>query len=417
MHRGVFIFIVLGIVISLDYYVFQGVKFLSRNLSSPTQSIIKYGYWGLTIFIFLGSIAMFAGLIDRSSTFWRTVIFGTVFVSLFPKVVFALFLLTDDIVRAGRWLVAAFQSSNQVGEGASEISKISRSEFLVKSGMAVATVPLLTTSWGIISGAHDYRVRERTIVLKNLPKQFDGMRVAQISDIHSGSFFNKTAVKGGVELLNAQKPDIVFFTGDLVNDVAVEVKDYVNVFDKIKAPLGVHSVLGNHDYGDYVQWKSKAVWEANMRDLYHAHGAMGWQFMLNENKVITVDGESIGLIGIENWGVGFSQHGDLPKAYKGMEELPTKILLSHDPSHWDAQVRPEFGDIDLMLAGHTHGMQLGIQLGDFEWSPSSWRYKQWGGHYQEGNQQLYVNRGYGYIGMPARIGMPPEITILELKSA
>ena len=417
MHRGVFIFIVLGIVISLDYYVFQGVKFLSRNLSSPTQSIIKYGYWGLTIFIFLGSIAMFAGLIDRSSTFWRTVIFGTVFVSLFPKVVFALFLLTDDIVRAGRWLVAAFQSSNQVGEGASEISKISRSEFLVKSGMAVATVPLLTTSWGIISGAHDYRVRERTIVLKNLPKQFDGMRVAQISDIHSGSFFNKTAVKGGVELLNAQKPDIVFFTGDLVNDVAVEVKDYVNVFDKIKAPLGVHSVLGNHDYGDYVQWKSKAVWEANMRDLYHAHGAMGWQLMLNENKVITVDGESIGLIGIENWGVGFSQHGDLPKAYKGMEELPTKILLSHDPSHWDAQVRPEFGDIDLMLAGHTHGMQLGIQLGDFEWRPSSWRYKQWGGHYQEGNQQLYVNRGYGYIGMPARIGMPPEITILELKSA
>jgi predicted MPP superfamily phosphohydrolase len=213
-----------------------------------------------------------------------------------------------------------------------------------------------------------------------------------------------------------EKPDIILFTGDLVNNTADEVKDYVSIFDKLKAPLGSFSVTGNHDYGDYHHWESVTAKRRNFKDLITAHERMGFDLLMNEHRFIEVDGEKIALLGIENWGGGrFAKYGRLDKAYAGTEEAPVKLLLSHDPSHWDAQVRQYYPDIDIAFAGHTHGFQFGVELGSFKWSPSQYAYKQWAGLYQEGSQYLYVNRGFGFLGYPGRIGMPPELTVLELK--
>ena len=243
------------------------------------------------------------------------------------------------------------------------------------------------------------------------------MTVAQVSDIHSGSFFNKTAVQGGVDMVMKEKPDMIFFTGDLVNNETSEVRDYVPVFKDLKAPLGVYAVTGNHDYGDYRSWPTEAAKAQNFRDLITAHKEMGYDLLMNENRIITQGGEQLAIVGVENWGKGrFAKYGKLDQAVIGTEEAAAKLLLSHDPSHWDAQVRPTT-DIDLMLAGHTHGFQFGVEWGDFKWSPAQYAYKQWADLYEEEGQFLYVNRGYGYIGYPGRIGIPPEITMITLKRA
>ena len=229
---------------------------------------------------------------------------------------------------------------------------VSRSEFMKKSAIVAGAIPVATMTFGIISGAHDYRVRKRVIHSPNLPKAFDGIRIAQVSDIHTGSFFNKTAVMGGVDMLNEQKPDIAFFTGDLVNNRSEEAKDYLDIFNKINAPLGVYSVMGNHDYGDYTEWASAEAKQKDIKNLHEMHKYMGYDLLLNENRVIKVDGEELAILGCENWGAGrFSKYGDMSKTVKGVEDHPYKILLSHDPSHWDTQIRPEYGDIDLTLAG------------------------------------------------------------------
>ncbi|HLF33006.1 MAG TPA: metallophosphoesterase, partial [Cyclobacteriaceae bacterium] len=295
---------------------------------------------------------------------------------------------------------------------------ITRSDFLMKSALVAGAIPLAAMGYGIISGAHDYRVRRKTILLPGLPRSFDGIRIGQISDIHSGSFYNKTAVTGGVEMFLKEKPDIIFFTGDLVNNESSEMRNWVAVFEKLRAPLGVFSILGNHDYGDYRYWSSQEEKEGNLRDLIRIHRLLGYDILLNENRRIQINGDQIAVIGVENWGSGrFSKYGKIKDAYSGSEDAPVKILLSHDPSHWDAQVRPLYPDIDLTLSGHTHGFQFGVEIGNFKWSPSQYVYKQWAGLYREGEQYLYVNRGYGFLGYPGRIGIPPELTIIELKKA
>ena len=214
----------------------------------------------------------------------------------------------------------------------------------------------------------------------------------------------------------AEQPDLILFTGDLVNDRATEMQDYIEIFSLLKAPLGVYSVLGNHDYGDYVRWENDEAKHSNLRDLMAVHDKMGWRLLMNEHAVIEKDGEKIALLGIENWGAKgrFSRYGKMEKAYPGTENYPFKILLSHDPSHWDAQVRTEYRDIDLMLAGHTHGMQFGLELPGIKWSPVQYMYKQWAGLYEFENQKLYVNRGFGFLGYPGRVGILPEITVIEL---
>lgn len=416
MHRASFFLFFLGFLILLDFYGFQGVKFLIRNLSISTQTIIKIAYWSLTFLVAISTVGLFTGLLSRSDVVGRTIFFSAFVINYFPKLIFFLFVFIDDLIRGGKWVFGKLQPNDLTELKTGET--ISRSDFVLKAGAAVATIPFVATSYGILSGAHDYRIRRHRIVLPNLPKAFDGIKIAQLSDIHSGSFWNKTAVQGGVEMLMGEKPDAVFFTGDLVNDKAEEVRDYVPIFSKVKADLGVFSTFGNHDYGDYVQWGSASAKAQNLKDLADAHKLMGWDLLRNENRKLQIGNESIGIIGIENWGAkgNFSRYGDLRKAYKGVEEEPVKLLLSHDPSHWDAQVR-EQTDIDIMFAGHTHGMQFGVEIGGVQWSPVKYMYKQWAGLYNEDNQFLYVNRGYGYIAFPGRIGILPEITIMELVRA
>ena len=336
---------------------------------------------------------------------------ASVFIALIPKIFMMLFLLIDDIQRLIRWIYSTFKNDANSNENG-----ITRSEFLMQTGAIVSTVPVVALSFGIISGAHDYRIRRKEIRIKNLPNAFNGIRILQISDIHAGSFWNRKAVIGGVELINQQKADLIVFTGDLVNNKANEMQNWTSVFSKIKADLGVYSILGNHDYGDYVQWNSEQAKYQNLKDLIQLQQQMGWDLLLDENRSIKIDNEKISLLGVQNWGAkaNFPKYGNLENAIKGSEDISTKILLSHDPSHWRAQVLQSNFNIDLMLAGHTHGMQFGIETQNFKWSPAKYVYKEWAGLYTSNENHLYVNRGFGYLGYPGRLGIPPEITILTL---
>lgn len=398
----------------IDVYFFQGVLYASKSWSLPWKNAIRIGFWIPTAFAIV-AVAwwMFGNPYSISASTRNFVITGVV-AAYISKVLGILLLFTEDLYRGIRWVASFF------GGGTTEKLPgviIPRSEFLSKIAVATAALPVGAFAYGIISGAHDYRVRRLTVKLKNLPKSFDGMRIGQISDIHSGSFWNKVAVKGGVEMLMKEKPDMVFFTGDLVNNQTSEVKEYLPIFEKIKAPMGVFSVTGNHDYGDYHKWASKEEKSQNFRDLVQTHRNMGYDILMNENRIIEQGGEKIAIVGNENWGVRFSKYGKLDQAYRGTEEAAVKLLLSHDPTHWDAQVRTQFPDIDMTFAGHTHGFQFGVEIGGFKWSPVQYVYKQWSDLHQEGDQYLYVNRGFGFIGYPGRVGIPPELTIFELKRA
>ena len=392
---------------ALDVYIYSAIKPLWQEMSLVWKRTFSIGYWTISILPMVGMLLY--SQIDHES--WRAIrafVMSGFFMILFGKVLASLFLLVDDARRVFAWLLELLPGDQKFDK--------SRSDFLRKASIGAAAIPVAAMGFGIISGAHDYRVRKRTLTFSNLPKEFDGIRVAQVSDIHTGSFFSKTAVRGGVDLINAQKADVFFFTGDLVNNQSEEAKDYLEIFNKVKAPLGRFSIMGNHDYGDYYNWDTKAEKQKDVKNLHDMHRYMGWDILLNENRTLKVDGAEMAVLGVENWGNGrFSKYGDLAKTYQGTEEKPFKILLSHDPSHWDAQVRPDYPDIDLTLSGHTHGFQFGVEIGDFRWSPSQYIYKQWADHYQEGNQHIYVNRGFGYLGYPGRIGILPEITVLELK--
>lgn len=406
-----FVFFVLFFLL-VDAYLFQAVLAVTQDWSPLWKKIARYGFWVPTVLCIAALSWWMLGDPYRMTSGMRNWILTGLFATYFSKVFGVLFVLVDDLQRGVHWIASLFSGGESQPLGGKAIP---RSEFLVRAAMVATAIPFGTMAFGIISGAHDYRVRRVKVRLPNLPKAFDGIRIGQISDIHSGSFFNRTAVKGGVEMLMKEKPDLVFFTGDLVNNQAIEMKDYVNVFDKVRAPLGVFSVTGNHDYGDYHNWPSQEVKRRNFRDLMETHKEMGYRLLMNENHTVREGGDQLAIIGNENWGGrGFAKYGKLPEAYKGSEDAAVKLLLSHDPSHWDLQVRPEYPEIDIMFAGHTHGFQFGVEIGDIKWSPSQYAYKQWSGLYKEGEQYLYVNRGFGYLGYPGRIGMPPELTIMEL---
>jgi uncharacterized protein len=408
-----FIFLLLFLLI--DYYFFQAILVVTKGWSPLWQKVVRYGFWIPTLLSIAAVAWWIFGDPYRVSAGTRTWIMTALVATYFSKIFGVVVVFIDDLQRGVKWLSNFFY---QPDKEALPGNRIPRSEFLAKTAVIAASIPFGTMAYGIISGAHDYRVRRVTVKLPNLPKSFDGVKIGHVSDIHSGSFFNKTAVKGGVEMLMNEKPDLIFFTGDLVNNEASEVKDYVDIFNKFKAPLGVYSVTGNHDYGDYYKWESEAVKRRNFKDLMEAHRLMGFQLLMNEHRVIEQGGEKVAILGNENFGGRrFSKYGKLELAHQGTEEAAVKLLLSHDPSHWDLQVRPSYKDIDIQFSGHTHGFQFGVEIGNFKWSPSQYAYKQWAGLYQEGSQYLYVNRGFGYLGYPGRIGMPPELTIMELKRA
>ncbi len=397
----------------IDYYFFQAVLVATKNIAPAWKSGVRIGFWVPT-FLCIVALAWWAlGNPYYFTATTRSFIITGIVATYFSKILGIIVLFTDDVQRGVRWVVRFFSRGS--GESLPG-SAIPRSEFLSKFALATTAIPFTAFAYGIISGAHDYRIKRVTVKLKNLPKSFDGIRIGQISDIHSGSFWNKTAVKGGVEMMMREKPDVIFFTGDLVNNESSEVKEYVPVFEKLKAPLGVFSITGNHDYGDYKTWASQEEKKKNFADLVQAHKIMGYDILMNEHRFLELGGEKIAIIGNENWGAGrFSKYGKLDLACQGTDEAAVKLLLSHDPTHWDAQVRPNHPDIDVTFAGHTHGFQFGVEIGNFKWSPVQYVYKQWADLYREGDQYIYVNRGFGFLGYPGRVGMPPELTIMELK--
>jgi predicted MPP superfamily phosphohydrolase len=258
-------------------------------------------------------------------------------------------------------------------------------------------------------------VHRTTLYFDDLPEAFDGFKIAQISDIHSGSFDDPEAVAKGVAMLNAQKPDLFVFTGDMVNNKAEEIAPYIDIFSKVEAPYGRYSILGNHDYGDYVAWSTPQLKAQNLADLKRHHAEIGYRLLLDEHVWIEKDNSQIALLGIENWGKGFGERGDLKNALQGVGQNDFKVLLSHDPSHWDAQVKSNPTKIHLTLSGHTHGMQFGFEIDRFKWSPVKYRYRNWAGLAEENGRYLYVNRGFGFLGFQGRIGIWPEITIIELR--
>jgi len=406
------------LILAFDYYCLTALLSVFKTWSTKAKRRFSIIYWSVTLLLIIG---IFAGIFVNIFLSLRAVIMVAFFLITACKIVMLPFLLVDDLRRLAIKTFRSLQATKENPEKAAQTpgEPISRSAFIVKAGLVAAAVPLTSLTWGITSGAYDYQVRRKTLILPNLPAAFDGITMGQISDIHSGSFYNPTAVKGGVEMLLGEKPDFIFFTGDIVNDMATEMRDYQDIFSKVKAPLGVFSSLGNHDYGDYHFGKESSPAKVkNLKDVIKTHELMGWDLLMNENRRLKVDGEEIGILGIENWGMGrFPKYGRMDLATKNTDDLPVKLLLSHDPSHWRAEVLPKYPQIDAMFSGHTHGMQFGVRTENFEWSPIQYIYKEWAGLYQEQKQQLYVNVGYGFLGYPGRVGILPEITIFTLKRA
>ncbi len=409
------------LLLLIDWYVWQAVKIVFQHNTVQVQQFVKWTFWSITTLIIVGLWLYNFAPPDVLGRRFRTAILFSLFAVYGSKLLSVTIIFLGDVVHFFTWGKGQIFPNNEVPTALSQSpTAITRSEFLMKTALVAASVPATALTWGILSGAHDYRVRRVKLAIKNLPRSFEGMTIGQISDIHSGSFFNKIAVKGGIELLLKEKPDMVFFTGDLVNDRATEVNDYVHLFDKIKAPLGVYSTLGNHDYGAYAGWPSPQAKKQNLDDVKQAHKVLGYDLLTDDRRIIKLGGEKLAIIGVENISANesiFPNNGNLQRAIVGTEDASVKLLLSHDPTHWDMEVNTQYPDIDVMFSGHTHGLQLGVTIGDKTYSPAQWQYKQWAGLYQKGDQQLYVNRGFGYLGFPGRVGMPPEITIFELASA
>lgn len=411
------------ILFLLDFYIFLALR--STKIVFARKKWFTYLWWGYSLVLFIGLFISFKYNIPLA---YRSIILVAFFLTAISKFIYAFILLLDDLRRGGVWVTRVFtrKSTANIKKRIEELEQplpevpthgISRSEFLMKSGIVVASLPIFPLSWGIISGAYDYQVRRQKLVLPNLPKAFHGLKLAQISDMHTGSFYNKKAVLGGIEMILGEKPDMIFFTGDLVNNVAGELRNYQDIFGKLKADLGVYSVLGNHDYGDYYYGREpSAAKTKNLQDMIQSQKVMGWDLLLDENRTIKVGNDEMSVVGVENWGTGrFPKKGDLKKALLGTEDKAVKLLLSHDPSHWRAQVLDT--EVDAMFAGHTHGMQFGVRGEEFQWSPAKYIYNEWAGLYTEEQKHLYVNVGFGFLGYPGRVGILPEITVFELVSA
>lgn len=413
MQGQLFTVILIGIgLFLLDLYLASGFGAIFKKIPLFLKKSFKVAYIVFSLVIISGTIV---SIYLKIPVGFRAGFLLSFFLLAIIKFTFLLFVITDDVRRL---ILLNKQKKRPATAAPATINSIPRSDFLMKAGLLAGAIPIASLGIGVISGAYDYRVRYQKLYLPNLPKAFNGIKLGQISDIHSGSFYNAKAVLGGVEMLMREKPDFIFFTGDLVNDLASEMYGYQDIFRKVKAPLGVYSSFGNHDYGDYSYWATDGAKQRNREDLISTHKNMGWDLLLNENRRLKVNGEEIGILGCENWGDlnRLPKYGKMQPTVKGTEDLPVRLLLSHDPSHWRAQILPEYPQIDVMFSGHTHGMQFGVRTKDLQWSPVEYVYKEWAGLYREGQQQLYVNVGYGFLGFPGRVGILPEITIFELIS-
>lgn len=412
MRNTGFLWFILALMLVLDLYVFQALKVVAP--ATPR--------WRSTVFIFYWFVSATCLLVlflipNLNYQSWpkvlRTYLFAIIIGLFFSKLIASIFLAIDDVRRGSMWVLGKLFSNPSIPLSQSSTG-ITRSTFMSWAGIAMGGSLFATLLYGF-NNKYKYQLKKVKLTFDKIPAAFKGLRVVHISDIHSGSFTDKQAVQKGIEKVIEHQPDLILFTGDLVNDRADEMEEYKELFARLKAPMGVFSILGNHDYGDYVRWDSAQAKIDNLERLKAVHAEMGWRLLMNEHVVLEKQGDKIALLGIENWSAkgNFPKYGKLKDAYAGTEDYSFRILLSHDPSHWEAEVQKQYPDIDLMLSGHTHGMQFGVEMPGLRWSPVQYVYKQWAGLYETTNQKLYVNRGFGFLGYPGRVGILPEITLLE----
>jgi predicted MPP superfamily phosphohydrolase len=399
----IFLFLLfLGLI---DWYSYQAFKTLF-----PSQTWVKSSFWIFSIAVYLFTIYVFLTFDQRNVGLNFGRLMSLLILSILPKLIILAILFGEDVYRFFAGIFNTFSGSSE------EDFWPERRKFISQTALLLSTIPFLGVIHGVLIGKYRYRVIRHTLEFDDLPEAFDGFTITQISDIHSGSFDNKKKIEYGVDLINQQGSDVILFTGDLVNNQAAEMEPWVETFKKLRAPMGKYSVLGNHDYGDYISWPSREAKAANMQRLFRIQEELGFKLLRNESIQLSKAGASIDLIGVENWGKGFAQHGDLPRATAGLSAHSFKILMSHDPSHFDEEVKTFPQHIHLTLSGHTHGMQFGIEIpGLIKWSPASLRYPKWAGLYEELGRYLHVNRGFGFLAFPGRVGIWPEITVLELK--
>ena len=405
----------LSLMLALDYYFFIALKTVSQNVNPKTKVLIAAIYWSISLLAVVGFLLFVFTEQETLGKKFRTYLFAIIIGLFFAKIMAMVFFLTDDIRRGVQYLAGKIFSNKKIEVPAGG-DEISRSVFLSWLGIAAGGTLFSSLLYGF-TNKYNYQIKRLKLAYENLPAAFKGLKIVHISDIHSGSLLDKNAVAAGVEKILNEKPDLILFTGDLVNDKATEMNLLKDVFAKLKAPMGVYSTLGNHDYGDYVQWPIDGVSKIqNLANLKQVHADIGWKLLMNEHVVLEKESAQIALIGIENWSAKarFPKHGKMNEAHAGTEKYPFKILMSHDPSHWEAEVTSLYKDVDLMLSGHTHGMQFGVEIPGFKWSPVQYMYRQWSGLYEGDKQKLYVNRGFGFIGYPGRVGILPEITVIEL---
>jgi len=417
MHnRGflTFFLILAGLTVLLDWYIYAGLRTFATGWKSKRwRRVVLWGYlilsMGITLLFLMGisSLRTATGMMPYHE--WVLSFF---LIGLISKIFFALVLLIGDI---GRLFYGLGDNLINHGKRANKPFFPARRKFISEAAILVAALPVTSLLYAMVWGKYDYRLYRETLYFDDLPDTFDGFTITQVSDIHSGSFDNKAAVQRGIDLAKAQKSDLFVFTGDLVNNAAWEIEPYIDMFKQLKAPYGQFSILGNHDYGDYIHWNSEEEKAANLERLKGQHKKLDYRLLLDENVVLEKNGQKISLIGVQNWGRGFIQIGDLDKALRGAAQDSFKILLSHDPTHWEEKVRYHPTKIHLTLAGHTHGAQFGVEAGKLRWSPVQYRYLDWAGLIEEHGRQLYVNRGFGFLAFSGRLGIWPEVTVITLK--
>ena len=404
--RWIFLAVVIFLIILLDFYAFQAFKtaFKSKYARFISMSV------NIAVYIFfLFAILTYSRSDGQTPQFQLAA--GLLLTFLIPKLVIVIMLFGEDIFRGivkGISMISASETQPLAG----------RRKFISQLALGIAAIPFVSFIYGIIQGKYNYKVLKYQLSFKDLPDAFDGFTITQISDIHSGSFTNVAKIQYGVDLINEQKSDVILFTGDIVNNKADEMDNWMEMFSKLEAKEGKYSILGNHDYGDYMDWKNPEEKINNFQSVKNVHKKIGFDLLLDEFRYLERNGQKIALLGVENWGKGFSQKGDLEKASAGISKDDFKILLSHDPSHWEYKVKNDDFNYQLTLSGHTHGLQMGIEIPSwFKWSPSQYIYKQWAGLYEEFGRYINVNRGFGYHAFPGRVGIWPEITTIELKKA
>jgi predicted MPP superfamily phosphohydrolase len=417
MHGTGFIkvfLIIAALSLLLDWYVFSGLKtFTADWQSNRLRQVVLYGFLvisvGVTLLFILGfgSFSTARGMTPFHE--WVLSFFLTIF---FTKLFFIIILSLGDL---GRFIVGIVKNISKPAGQSSQPYFPARRKFISEIAILVAAFPFTGFLYAMFRGKYDYKVHRVTLHYDDLPDAFDGFTITQLSDIHSGSFDNTAAMQRGIDIAQAQKSDLFVFTGDLVNNAAWEIEQYIPNFSKLRAPYGQYSILGNHDYGDYIEWDSEQEKAANLDKLKQHHKDLGYRLLLDENVVIEKNGQKISLIGVQNWGKGFIKIGDLDKALQGVDQDAFKVLLSHDPTHWEEKVRYNTANIHLTLSGHTHGAQFGVEVAGFRWSPVQYRYLDWAGLVNEKDRYLYVNRGFGFLAFSGRLGIWPEITVITLK--